>query len=473
MWPNAGVQRRYALLPALMLGCAPAGDAGDDELGLRAVAEFIDLDPSPDRVRIAVVATEATVEYLPGKPTSVWAYRDASDDQALAQVPGPVLRAPLGATIEVELRNELPDDTTIHWHGVRLPAAQDGTSTAQVAVAPGETFTYEFAAVDAGTFWYHPHVEADVQIERGLYGALVIEGDDALEVEHDRVFILDDVKLESDGSLSADTEALDLMLGRQGNVLLVDGQRRPSIAAQANTRERWRFVNAANGRYFSLRLRGAMMRVIGSDGGLLPAPMVTDTLLVAPGERYDVLVEFADAVEDLVLETVHYDRGHNVPDPGPLPLIDVFVSGGTAQLTALPTMWGDIPALPVDDATPQRELVLTEDDEDAAAPRFFINGAQFPEGDPVMVDEGALEVWTLRNDAEMDHPFHIHGLFFQVLDADLRPRVELGWKDTVNVPRESSVALAVRFDNPGEWMMHCHILEHAERGMMGMLHVMP
>lgn len=464
--------RRLALLPCVLLGCAPPDTAAEDAAdALRDPAELVDLDPAPDRVRVALVATEAVVEYLAGKPTTVWAYRDGSVDDSEARVPGPLLRVPLGASLEVELRNELPSDTTIHWHGVRLPAAQDGTPTSQRAVAPGETFTYQFDAVDAGTFWYHPHVEADVQIERGLYGALIVEADDGIEVEHDRMLVLDDVKLDADGTLNADIDPLDMMLGRQGNVLLVDGQRRPSIVARAGTRERWRFVNAANGRYFALQLRGATMWVIASDGGLVPAPIETETLLVAPGERYEIVVELGG--EDVVLETVHYDRGHDIPDPGPLTLLDVMLEPGDPAMVPIPQALRTIAPLPVEASTPRRELVLSENDEDANAPRFFIDDAAFPDVVPVMVDEGALEVWTIRNDAEMDHPFHIHGLFFQVLDADGSPRVELGWKDTVNIPKDASVSLAVRFDNPGEWMMHCHILEHAERGMMGMLHVMP
>ena len=138
-----------------------------------------------------------------------------------------LIRVAQGVDIEIELRNELPVETTIHWHGVRLPADQDGTSASQVAVAPGESYTYRFAARDAGTFWYHPHVEADVQIERGLYGALVVDAPDAPQVAVDRMLVLDDVKVDADGRLSEDTNALDLMLGRQGNVLLVNGSQRP------------------------------------------------------------------------------------------------------------------------------------------------------------------------------------------------------------------------------------------------------
>jgi FtsP/CotA-like multicopper oxidase with cupredoxin domain len=180
-----------AALASLVLACAPAQSEPEDV----GAAELVDLDPAPDRVRVVLVADEGTTDYLPGKPADVWGYRDGSVADSEVRVPGPILRAPLGASIEIELRNELPVDTTIHWHGVRVPADQDGTSTSQIAVAPGETFTYRFDAGDAGTFWYHPHVGADVQIERGLYGALIVDGSESLDVTTERVLVLDDVMM--------------------------------------------------------------------------------------------------------------------------------------------------------------------------------------------------------------------------------------------------------------------------------------
>lgn len=457
----------------IIAGACAAADDDAPEVAGTDLRELVDLDPAPERFRAVLVAREGTAELLRGKPAAIWGYADGSDPDAAPTVPGPLIRVAQGVEIEIELRNELPEETTIHWHGVRLPADQDGTSASQIAVAPGESYTYRFAARDAGTFWYHPHVEADVQIERGLYAALIVEAPAAPPVAADRMFVLDDVKVDSDGRLSDQTDPLDLMLGRQGNVLLVNGRQRPRLDAVAGSRERWRFVNAANGRYFALQLPEATLTVIGSDGGMLPAPRTTDTLLIAPGERYELLVDFPADADALILRTVHYDRGHEIPDAGPQSLLDVALGDAGEAPGPLPESWGQIDPLPIDVDTPTRELVLSEDDADANNPIFFIDGAAFPEGAPIMVDEGSLEIWTLRNDAEMDHPFHIHGLFFQVLDDAGAVDLTLGWKDTVNVPKDASVRLAVRFDNPGEWMIHCHILEHAERGMMGMLHVQP
>ena len=135
---------------------------------------------------------------------------------------------------------------------------------------------------------------------------------------------------------------------------------------------------------------------------------------------------------------------------------------------ALPTKWGDVEALPIDASTPVRKFLLEEEEAETPAdePRFFINKEVFPDVTPVSVGMDDLEIWEVTNDATMDHPFHLHGTFFQVLDQP-----HLGWKDTVNVPQKSTVRYVVRFDNPGMWMFHCHILEHSERGMMGELHV--
>jgi FtsP/CotA-like multicopper oxidase with cupredoxin domain len=264
------------------------------------------------------------------------------------------------------------------------------------------------------------------------------------------------------------------MLGRQGNVLLVNGQRRPSYQAQAGGRERWRIVNVANGRYFNLSLPGHALRVIGWDGGRIPRSYLTDTLLIAPGERYDVLVDLEGMPgEALPLQTVHYDRGHQVPDPGPLDLLELELG---AAVAAPPAGFADeapdyVP-IRVDETTPVERLTLSES-EDGAEPSFFINDQRFPEVTPLHGNPDQLAVWEIRNDAEMDHPFHLHGMFFQVLTLNDAPIEHEGLKDTLNIPMKQTARIALRYGTPGSWMFHCHILEHAERGMMGELMLAP
>jgi FtsP/CotA-like multicopper oxidase with cupredoxin domain len=284
------------------------------------------------------------------------------------------------------------------------------------------------------------------------------------------MFVLDDVKVESDGSLSTVTQTLDIMLGRQGNVVLVNGVRDFVLETAAGSRERWRFVNVANGRYFNLELPGHTFLVIGWDGGMLPEPYVTETLLIAPGERYEVIVELA---EPGALRTIFYDRGHDIPDTGPIDIIAITQNGEAEPLPALPSEWGTIEPIPFDAATPRRPLVLREDETIPNAPIFTINDEAWPDSTPILGAPGDVEIWEIVNESEMDHPFHLHGMSFQLLDESGMALGRLGWKDTVNVPREQTVRFVVQFGGEGRWMYHCHILEHAERGMMGELMLEP
>jgi FtsP/CotA-like multicopper oxidase with cupredoxin domain len=468
----------------LVLGVVPAcgGQGARDEPSARTppdaeLARALDVNAEPDIVEINLVAASAKIALLGEVEADVWAYRDASDPNGAPIIPGPRIDAQQGDRVIVHFTNELAEETTIHWHGVRVPPESDGTALAQTPIEPGETFTYEFVVEDAGTFWDHPHIRGDVQVERGLYGMLVVHGerDASIRVNADRAFVLDDVKIEATGQLSTTTDALDVMLGRQGNVVLVNGRERPHVQVEAGGRERWRFVNAANGRYFNLNLPGHAFLVIGWDSGLIPRPYEVETLLISPGERYEVLVEpRGQPGRSVALETVYYDRGHDIPDTGPkeILLLDL-VEGETADLASLPEDWGSDVDLDPSASTPERKLVLSEEDHGGEDVRFFINGAGFPEVPPLEAKSNDVEVWSVNNDTEMDHPFHLHGMFFRVLDMNGVPPEHDGWKDTVNVPQKKTLRFAVRYGAPGHWMYHCHILEHAERGMMGELRLAP
>ena len=442
--------------------------------------DLADLNADPNIVEVRLAASVSTTEYLAGKKAEVWGFRDASVAGSKGSIPGPTLRAKQGDTVIIHFTNELAEPTTIHWHGLRLPASADGSTSTQAKIEAGGTFDYAFTVRDAGSFWYHPHVRGDAQVERGLYGPFIVEGGAAIDVAADRYLVLDDVKLSADGKLSMDTDNLDVMLGRQGNVLLVNGRKLPTVAVAAGSRERWRLLNSANGRYFKLSLPGAQLLVIGWDGGLLPEPYAAESLLIAPGERYEVLVTFEGKPGSrLELKTSHYDRGHNVPDPGVKPLMNVDVGAARASAPGpLPAVFRDLPVLAVvTPATPVRKFVLKET-ETPNGVVFSINDEVWPFNTPVMVKQGDTEIWEVRNEAEMDHPFHLHGMFFEVLDVNGVTQPRRGWKDTANVPMAKgttagTMRFAVKYEPLGMWMFHCHILEHAERGMMGDLMVMP
>jgi FtsP/CotA-like multicopper oxidase with cupredoxin domain len=432
---------------------------------------FNDQNPASGIAEFQIVAAPSSHEFLTGKSATVWSYHDGSQPNSHGSIPGPLIEVNQGEHVIVHFRNELPDSTTIHWHGLRVPNASDGTPSSQRPVAPGGGFDYEFDASDAGLFWFHPHVQGDVQIERGLYAPLIVRSADEPAVDVERLLVLDDIKIEANGQLSTTTDALDVMLGRQGNVVLVNGKPKPRYRSAAGSIERWRILNVANGRYFNLSLPEHEIRVIGWDGGFIPEAYSVTTLLVAPGERYDVLVSVPNAPGSVVpLQTIYYDRGHDIPNPGPIDLLQLAIGSSSASGAEPKDAVSSFEPIAIDATTPIEELVLSET-EDGPEPRFLINQQQFPDTTPLLGTPGAIAIWDVRNDSEMDHPFHLHGMFFQVLDVNGTAPDHQGLKDTLNIPQKSNTRLAIRYGSAGDWMFHCHILEHAERGMMAELHL--
>jgi FtsP/CotA-like multicopper oxidase with cupredoxin domain len=428
-------------------------------------ATFVDTNPDPRIVEVNLEARPAEVEYLPGKRTVAWTYNGA--------LPGPRLEARVGDKVVVNFRNSLPEPTTIHWHGLRIPAEMDGTAAMQSPIPPGGTFQYVFELRDAGTFWYHPHVRSDSQVEKGLYGAIVVRGDQEPGAAVEHVLVLDDVWLNEDGTAAAG-DMNTPMLGRQGNVLLVNGRPRPIAQVRAGERQRWRFINAANARFFRLAIPDHKLTLVGVDGGLLEAPSEVDELLLTPGERVGVLFTPTSAPgSQSELVTLPYERGHMT---GMLPTANVMRLRYSPEAALTP---GPLPGslrviAPNPEGSRIRTFKLTEDGMPGMDPTFRINGQAHPDITRLEAKLGETEVWEVENASEMDHPFHLHGFFFQVLSRAGTPEPFRAWKDTVNVPARTTVRLSVRFDGfPGVWMYHCHILEHAERGMTGELNVSP
>ncbi|MCI0574467.1 MAG: multicopper oxidase family protein [Myxococcaceae bacterium] len=463
-----------AALVALVfvVGCSSPGE-GAAARPLPELARPADQNPDPQVLEVQLEARMAEVEYLSGKRTEVWSYDGT--------VPGPLLEARVGDELVVHFRNNLPEATTIHWHGLRVPAAMDGTEAMQSPIAPGGTFEYRFRLEDAGLFWFHPHVRSDIQVERGLYGVILVRGDDALPVlGRERILVLDDVQVDAEGRLAdpEDIGSMEAMTGRQGNVLLANGVKGAELEVTPGERLRLRVVNTATARYFRLGLPGRRMHLLGVDGGLLERPREVDEVLLAPGERADLAID-ADGEAGEVWELLNqpYDRGHMTGGGSPGPVLQLrFAERPRLEAEPLPGMLRTIAPLPAPSAT--RRLVLTEDMDMGggmgSGPTFRINGEAFPNVTPLETSLDAVESWEVVNETEMDHPFHLHGFFFQVAEQAGAPAPFLAWKDTVNVPAESSLRFLVRFEqHPGRWMYHCHILEHGERGMMGELLVQP
>ena len=382
------------------------------------------------------------------------------------QAPGPVIEASVGDTLLVRFTNLLPEPTTIHWHGLRVPAAMDGSELAGDPVPPGGHFQYRFDLPDAGTFWYHSHLNETVQLERGLYGAIVVRNPDDPPVDGERVLLFDDLKMNRRGQIAAPTPLLENMRGREGDVLLINGVREPTMQIPAGQIERWRLINTASARHLRLSLSGHRFHVIGTDGGLIPAPYAVDEVLMAPGDRFDLAVgPFTDG-ETVVLQALPYDRGAGRPRHRTLATLHVAPEDRASTTAGVDLGRFSRAILPLVEPgeAPTRTIRLG-----GRLTRRGVEGTvnDTPHFEDAPVHVGRLQVWDIVNETTMDHPFHLHGFFFQILSINGEPPSYPSWEDTVNVRARGRVRIAWLPDNrPGPWMYHCHILEHHAVGMM-------
>jgi FtsP/CotA-like multicopper oxidase with cupredoxin domain len=452
---------------------ARARSGGDTEAGSGPAGPPVlaNLSSLPNTVEVELRASPARLQLLPGVITDVYAYN--------GRVPGPVLEVREGDRVIVRFRNDLPEATTVHWHGLHLPFESDGSPFHPVA--PGAVRVYEFTVRPgtAGTYWYHPHPHhhTGVQVARGLYGGIIVRApDDPLPAElTERLLILSDNRFLPDGSLDlpephSPAWRVDFENGREGDILFVNGEVLPTLSIRSGEIQRWRVVNASAGRYYRLSIPGHTLLHVGSDGGLFERPVEVNEILLASAERVELLVR-GSAPPDTraVLQSLPYDRYIRQTRPSdwdrPLDLLTLqYTDDAPVEPVGIPSTLRPIPPLDPAAATATRLMVLTQG---------FINGqAMNMDRVDVSAPLGATEIWELENLVGMDHPFHLHGFQFQVLDRDGVPEPFRSWKDTVNVPKHQAIRFVVRYDNyPGRWMFHCHILDHEDHGMMGVLEV--
>lgn len=424
----------------------------------------------PRTVEVTLTAAPTQVSRLPGVMTPVYAYN--------GRVPGPLLEVHEGDRVIVHFRNNLPETTTVHWHGLHIPVTSDGSPF--YPVAPGKQYDYVFTIQPgtAGTYWYHPHPDMTTgrQIARGLAGALIVRAaEDPLPPMPDTVLLLSDNRFLSDGSIDwADQRSpqglIDEVNGREGDVLFVNGQVRPTISIRSGEVQRWRIINASASRVYRLAIPGQTFVHVGSDGGLFERPIDVREIILSNSERVEVLVRGTGPPGSrTVLQTLPYDR--YVPQTRPKDwdvardlLALEYTSEAPVAPAAIPDRLRAVPAIDPATATATRVMALSQG---------LINGRMM---DMKRVDVrarlGATEIWQIENLVGMDHPFHLHGFQFQVIDRNGVPEPFRSWKDTVNVPKHETVRFIVRYDDyPGKWMFHCHILDHEDHGMMGVLEV--
>lgn len=417
-------------------------------------------------------------------------------------LPGPTLMVQPGDQINLTLENQLTQATNLHVHGLHV-SPQGNSDNALISIAPGDSFAYQYQLPvehPPGVYWYHPHRHGTVadQLFAGLYGAIIVQDPQPLPVTRERVLVISDISLARDGSV-AQISPMDQMMGREGALVLVNGQRNPTLRARPHERQRWRIINACTARYLKLALDGQSLELLGLDSGRYPQPRPVDTVLLTPGNRADLLVTATSGTS--ILQTRAVDRGDMGPmmggtRPGPSRPDQNKVSLATFQVSGTPAETADpIPRQPQsrdlrsETVTARRELVFAmgmggrsgmDRDSNPSQPgmgptmmAFTINGQVFDHKRvDITVSAGGIEEWTLSNTSPMDHPVHLHIWPMQLIEAQGQPVESVEWQDVVNVPAQGSVKVRIAFDHyVGKTVYHCHILDHEDLGMMGLLEV--
>jgi len=445
------------------------------------------------------------------------------------QHPGPLIKVEKDATIFVNFTNETSLPTAVHWHGVRLENRYDGVpGLTQEAVEPGQTFRYQIYFKDAGIYWYHPHHREDVQQELGLAGNILvtpISTDYYSPVNREEVVMLDDLVLTQDGTVPFGLESSNYMLmGRFGNLFITNGEPEYSLEINAGEVVRFHFTNASNTRTFNISFRPRTepdanvvpIKVVGSDVGKLEHEVIVESIVLAPAERYVVEVFFDKAGSyELTnhVQGINHRMGVFLEEISILGTITVSESQTAVDHhQAFETLRTNLDVIAdIDryrshfDRPVDHELVLTLE-VDSLPPAIeqsmlydwvYFNPVEWTGTMPVMnwSTTGAEVEWILRdavtgdentevnwsfqvgdvvkirihNDRgafhSMQHPLHIHGQRFLILEQNGVANNNLVWKDTVLLPAGSSTDILLELSNPGRWMVHCHIAEHLESGM--------
>lgn len=403
-------------------------------------------------------------EFVPGKPADSMGYNGS--------YLGPTLRARRGEKVRIDLRNQLSEETTIHFHGMRLPAADDGGPHQMIDAGSSGSPAWTIDQ-PAATLWYHPHPHGSTerQVSLGLTGLFLIDEPGAPQLPHtygvdDVPVIVQDRRLDSNGQLTFDSSGNSL--GTLGNSIAANGVLGATLKVSTE-RVRLRLLNASDGRWFNFGLADhRTFQVVASDGGLLAAPAPVTRVQLSPAERAEIVVDLKPG-EQIMLRSFAPELGSvNPPDAfGGGKDFDVLRLDASASLTpspALPSSLTTIPAIDVDGAHIRS---------------FTLNGRNINNHtmDMNRVDEvvakSATEVWYVDNTSAYQHNFHVHGVQFQLLDINgaQPPAAMRGWKDTIPVLPRDRMRIAMQMpayaDEQHPYMYHCHVLTHEDQGMMG------
>ncbi len=432
---------------------------------------------------------ESSLELASGLTTRVWTYGGT--------VPGVAIRVNQGDTVVVDGYNRLPVTTNIHWHGLVVPNDQDGPT---IAIKPGERFRFQFVAGESGTYWYHSHLRPVLeQMDMGLYGAFIVTAPEDAAYSIDETYILDDWLLDARGRRLQGTDRGGME--RLGNIETVNGKTGTAIqplTLKNGQLAKLRFINASTAAVHTLKVSGHSFRVTHLDGHALSEPFMTDTVRLGPGERIDAeLSATGKAGNVYAISSDRPDYGMVIPiryASGSVPAvessfkppksraftgIDARAPDYVLELNSTMNMDGGMMHSNGSGGMMDGSMMHSggssgmRGDSMMNMMRWTINGKSWPDTAPLRVKVGTVvKVRFVNKDTmmhSMDHPMHLHGTYFQVLSENGRKPARETWKDTVNVPAGESVDIAFRYSNPGDWMLHCHIIDHEDNGLMTMI----
>jgi FtsP/CotA-like multicopper oxidase with cupredoxin domain len=398
------------------------------------------------------------------------------------QFPAPVIRAKQGKPLRIHFINKLKQETTIHWHGIRLNNAMDGVPyLTQPPIKPGASFDYEFTCPDAGTFWYHPHMHSIEQLGKGLVGALIVEETKAQDFDEEVILGFKDWRLNKDGSFMRLSEPRHAArAGTLGNIATINGEQLPVIDVPGNARIRLRLLNMDNSRQFAISLRGSNATVLAIDA-MPVAPQALSTHELGVGMRLDIgLITPAETGTEIPVYDV---KGRFLQK-----VCTLRVSDTSLRKTA-PPAFSALPPNPVSEPDLARAEKLSfvfewagamtpASDEGHSMQEFWtinrrawsdMNHENLPE--PLAeLSLGKSYIFELYNATPHTHPIHLHGLIFKVLKSDKKD-VSPFFTDTVLLEKNERAQIALVADNPGQWMYHCHVIEHMKTGLMGYVRV--
>lgn len=468
-------------------------------------------------LEVDLEASYQTID-IGGKQAKLMAYN--------GQVPGPRLEAKPGDTVRIRFTNNLPEPTNLHYHGLNISHSGNADNVF-LSVEPDETFVYEFAIPEdhpAGTFWYHPHRHGFVadQVFAGLSGFFIVRGDldeiPEVKAATEEFIALKDFQLDEEGNI-ASPDRMALMMGREGSLVTASGRVNPEIPFPANGLLRLRLLNASISRFYRLQVEDHSMHLIATDGGSLSVPVEVKEVLLVPGERAEVLIRGDQSSGSYRLLNLPYDRGgmgmmgseamggmdmkegssgmemqdgsmdmgegHSMENMGEIagvepsdssdsmPLATFTYADSMSEIPALPTQLIPVETLPAAQNTRRIELSMRMSFLRGMA--FTLNDKTYSEDrTDIQVPLGTVEEWEIANvDADMmDHPFHLHAAAFQVVSRNGKPEPYSAWKDTVLVRGGETLRIRIPFrDFPGKSVYHCHVLDHEELGMMGVIDV--